>query len=175
MKKQDENTYCKKNVTRIRERAVNQKSKPKRNKGQVKQKRERESLRPPLAAARALQPTPLAGRRTGPLPLRLHILCQTDVLYVPCSLVSPFFVVAWFARLKIPVYTHDGGDGDGQVSADFELTAPSLKTFCIYGGAPYRPQVLEQLTACCCSCCYCDRPCVFCWCCRRFLGFFCLG
>ncbi|CAN0165128.1 unnamed protein product [Pylaiella littoralis] len=27
-----------------------------------------------------------------------------------------------------------------QVAADFELTAPSLKTTCIYGGAPYRPQ-----------------------------------
>ncbi|CAN0087863.1 unnamed protein product, partial [Laminaria digitata] len=27
-----------------------------------------------------------------------------------------------------------------QVAADFEVTAPSLKTFCIYGGAPYRPQ-----------------------------------
>lgn len=38
----------------------------------------------------------------------------------------------------------------GQVAADFEMTAPSLKTFCIYGGAPYRPQVWNS----CCCCCY---------------------
>lgn len=32
-------------------------------------------------------------------------------------------------------------DSTRQVASDFELTAPSLKTTCIYGGAPYRPQV----------------------------------
>ncbi|CAN0288371.1 unnamed protein product [Discosporangium mesarthrocarpum] len=27
-----------------------------------------------------------------------------------------------------------------QVASDFEQTAPSLRTTCIYGGSPYRPQ-----------------------------------
>ncbi|CAM9298724.1 unnamed protein product [Choristocarpus tenellus] len=31
-----------------------------------------------------------------------------------------------------------------QVATDFEMTAPSLRTTCIYGGAPYRPQACHE-------------------------------